>query len=106
MPDLRPLAVYPYPLPEPVAQAVRTVKVAMSFDFQATLVKALPGGPTRVLSLSEPDFLCDSIPVTNAAQMPSALAWVFGRQEHHPNESLIIDKLRAIFGDGVREVFE
>ena len=106
MTGLRPLAVYPYPLPLPVAEAVRTVKVAMALDFQATIVEALPGGPTRVLAFGEPDFICDSVVVTNAAEMAPALAWVFGLTDEHPTRSLGIDKLLSIFGPGVTEVFD
>jgi hypothetical protein len=103
---LRPLAVFPFPLPEPQAQAVRAFKGAMSLDYQVTMVKALPGGPTRVLAFSEPDFLCDSYLIGSATDLAPGLSWVLGISDYHPQAKLVVDQLRDVFGPGLREVFD
>lgn len=107
MSDLTPLQVWGQPR-EGDIEALRAAKTALSLPFRVLPVPAVPGGPTRVLALREaPPFLCDYALVrdpANPAALEAAMAWVLNPQKGDPRAVLVIDMLRAIFGDDVTEV--
>lgn len=97
MTDLRPLALYPYPVTEADLEAIKAAKAALNLPYRVVPVQAVPGGPVRVLALrSGPPFLCDfrgtADPLTDA-DLPAKLAWVLGEIEHDPKASLLADQL-------------
>src|SRR4051812_4552606 len=89
-------------MPNDHMDAVRQAKAALSVNYRVAPSPAAPGGPTRVLALREaPPWLCDYALVSdpnNAESMVAALEWVLGDGDDD-RATLIIDQLRAQFGD-------
>ena len=108
MTTLRPLAIYPFPPTDADLSLIKAAKAQLDLPYLVVPVRAVPGGPVRVLALREtPDFLCDYAQVTQLDRpesMLAALRWVLDDTLDDKRATLIIDQLRAIFGVEVHEI--
>lgn len=105
--DLRPLPIYPWPLNEVDYGAVRLAKARLGVEWKVLPRPAIAGSPGRILALREPPpFLCDYALVNdpqNGNSMLAALEVALGLKDDE-RMNTVLDTLKSIFGEGVREI--
>ena len=105
---MEPLAIWPWPAPAEQLQVVREAFIKLALPFPVQPCPAVPGGPVRVLALGTlPPFICDSALMAdpmNADFMVNALRWVLDSEQDLGRGHTVLDHLRLILGDEVREV--
>lgn len=107
MTDLRPLALYPWPLPDTTMGRVRDAFRQGGWPFAVQPVQAVPGGPTRVLSFDGvPPWVCDAAPVMNGdeAALQRALEWVLDETQDVERGYSVKKYLDGLLGPGVKEI--
>jgi hypothetical protein len=89
---------------------LKEAKASLDLPFNVMPCEAFPASPTRVLALEVmPAFLCDYAIVKDPANqeaMRAALSWVLNEDESDPRAVLLLDQLKLLMGNGVREVFD
>jgi hypothetical protein len=108
MDDLRPLAIYPWPLSAADMEKVKAAKAATGVPFRVLPCPAVPGTPVRILALRElPAFVCDTTPPVdpdNPDSLTNALRWVLDETEPVERGVTVLKYLKAIFGPETREL--
>lgn len=105
--DIRPLAVYPFPVSDYDRACIRTAKLSLDLPFLVTIVEAVPGSPTRVLALRErPPFLVDHALVkdpNSAPMMMPAMRWALDPENFDLRATYLIEQLNVVF-PGIHEI--
>ena len=105
---MEPLAIWPWPAPPEQLEVVRRAYLALKLPFPVQPSPAVPGGPVRVLALgSMPSFICDSALIGDPLSFESVrngLAWVLDTTQDIERGYTIVDYLRSLLGDDVKEI--
>ena len=105
-----PVPIHPWPPTPADLELLKAVKATLDLPYKIVPVEALPGSPGRVLAFREDTpLLVDSAVVTdpgNTAALQTALSWVLDPTAVDARASLVIDKLRGVFGPDVEEVLD
>ena len=103
MTTVLPLPIWPYPPTPGMLDTVKRAKEALAarlqLDFKVQVVQAVPGTPSRVLSMGgRPTFVCDVLEVKPGDDIPSALEWVLDDGQPIERGFTKADYLRALIG--------
>ena len=106
MNDIHPLPIYPRkPIGDDLA-LFKEAKARLHTSMLIQTVDAVPGSPTRIISLRERlPWIADHayIPNPTVSNIEAALKWALGFDEN-PNATTVLHMLKESFGKGVKEI--